>query len=183
MNNVMCDLETRGNVPGCIFMSVGLVAFDLDTGEMDEGIYHVVSLESAREAFLFEQKDTMDWWGKQSEEARQVLTDCEGPNAISLQESLRTINAYVVNHGGFRNCKFWGNGSDFDNAILASAYEALKMKPAFAFWNNRDYRTLKNLPGAPTLKNRQGTYHNALDDARTQAAHAIEIWRAMGWAA
>jgi hypothetical protein len=180
MKNVMVDLETRGNVPGCIYMSLGAVAFDLQTGEMDAGIYHVVHLRTAMEAFLFEQADTMTWWKKQEAAARKVLEECEDPAvAISLTDSLRTMNAYVIKHGGFKDCKVWGNGSDFDNAILASAYEAVKMKPAWAFWNNRCYRTWKNLPGAPALKRREGTYHNALDDARTQAVHLIEINRSL----
>ena len=44
------------------------------------------------------------------------------------------------------------------------------------FWNNHYYRTLKGL--APLIKvQRGGVYHNALDDAKTQAAHALEVFK------
>jgi inhibitor of KinA sporulation pathway (predicted exonuclease) len=62
----------------------------------------------------------------------------------------------------------WGNGANFDNPLLACAYEAVDVKPYYKFWNERCYRTVKNQ--YPDIKlERTGTYHNALDDARSQA--------------
>jgi inhibitor of KinA sporulation pathway (predicted exonuclease) len=48
------------------------------------------------------------------------------------------------------------------------------IKPYYKFWNERCYRTVKNQ--YPDVKlTRTGTYHNALDDARTQAEHLVQI--------
>ena len=69
-----------------------------------------------------------------------------------------------------------GNGADFDLPILAAAYAAVGLSVPWKPYNGRCYRTLKNL--APVVKlARPGTHHNALDDARTQAVHAIKLMR------
>lgn len=68
----------------------------------------------------------------------------------------------------------WGNGSDFDNVILASAYRSCNLEVPWKFWNNRCYRTVKAL--RPDIKiHRSGTYHNALDDAVSQAEHLMRM--------
>jgi hypothetical protein len=72
----------------------------------------------------------------------------------------------------------WGNGAAFGNVILRSAYAACGLLPPWEFWNDRCYRTLKNL--RPDIKlERSGTHHNALDDAITQAEHAVVILSAL----
>ncbi|MHB0978446.1 MAG: 3'-5' exoribonuclease domain-containing protein [Minisyncoccota bacterium] len=54
------------------------------------------------------------------------------------------------------------------------AYHALDMKQPWKFWNNRCYRTLKNMfPEVPFV--RIGIAHDALDDAKSQAEHAVAI--------
>jgi len=73
----------------------------------------------------------------------------------------------------------WGNGADFDLPILAAAYKAAGGPPPWKPYNGRCYRTLKNL--APSIKlERQGTHHQALDDAVCQAKHLIKIVEHLG---
>lgn len=80
-------------------------------------------------------------------------------------------------------CKFhgdpppdvWGNGSDFDNTLLAAAYDACQLTLPWNFWSNRCYRTLKNLRPEIKLVN-PGTAHNALDDSKAQAQHLMEMF-------
>jgi exodeoxyribonuclease VIII len=78
-----------------------------------------------------------------------------------------------------KNVLVWGNGASFDNAILAQCYRAVGMDFPWKFWNDRCYRTLKNLVLDVPFE-RTGTHHNALDDARSQAIHASAILRRMG---
>jgi len=68
----------------------------------------------------------------------------------------------------------WGNGSTFDNVILSNAYRAIGVKQPWDFWNDRCYRTLKSLYPHVKLE-RSGVAHNALDDAKSQAMHAVRI--------
>ena len=130
------------------------------------------------ERYLAQEPDTVAWWERQSHEAREVLRHAVDPKrSVPLPLALEKFNEYVVKGASRREVAVWGNGSDFDNAILAVAFKMAEVKPGWEFWNNRCYRTLKNLLPGPKLE-RVGTYHNALDDARSQALHAIELLKA-----
>jgi len=66
-------------------------------------------------------------------------------------------------------------GSDFDNAILYAAYAASGLEQAWEYWNSRCFRTLKAL--VPHVKmEKGGVAHNALDDAKNQALHAVKLF-------
>ena len=180
MRDIMVDLETLGSVPGSAIISIGAVAFDPFTGEMDkEGFYSIVGTKSCYSHKLIAQSDTLDWWERQSEQARQALTDANAKSAPSLLEALTEFQYYLTSFASAATVRVWGNGADFDNAMLSVCYERVGVDVPWKFWNNRCFRTLKNL--APGVKlNRTGTYHNALDDAKTQAEHAIRIVKALG---
>jgi hypothetical protein len=180
MLDVMVDLETRGNKPGCAILSIGAVAFDPVAQAIDdEGFYRVVSRKSCKVAKLHEDPDTMAWWEKQSASAQVVLAESEAKGAMSLKEALLDLNLYLTSFGPAKKIRIWGNGADFDNAILCLCYQAAGVQMPWDFWNNRCFRTFKNL--APHIKvGRSGTYHNALDDARTQADHALKIFAMFG---
>lgn len=171
MKHVMIDLETLGTVPGCAILSIGAVYFD-ESG-LGEEFYRVVSRAHCKELGLKEDKGTVGWWAKQSEAARKVIADAEAPDAPQLHAALGELTAFLKLR---TNVKVWGNGADFDNPILACAYEAAELRQAWIAWNGRCYRTLKNIAPGPKLV-RQGTYHNALDDAKSQALHAIELFK------
>jgi len=170
MDNVMIDLETLGRRAGCAILSIGAVAFDPVSGKLGPELYVVVDRES--QANLHTDPDTLAWWEGQSKEARAVLTD---KAAVPLGDALVKFNQYLSQFN-FTKVKVWGNGADFDNAIMASCYAAAGLEVPWSFWNNRCYRTLKGVVGGPKLT-RQGTYHNALDDAKTQAEHAIQLFK------
>lgn len=176
MKNVMVDLETKGNKPGCMILSIGAVFFDAETGELGDQFYKVVGPMGQKKRGLHEDASTMEWWAKQSEGARQVLIEHEA-SEVTLEEGLRGFTKFLESaDGGLKAVKVWGNGADFDNAILTVAYMAHQQNIPWEFWNNRCFRTLKNL--APSVKMEKGLLaHNALNDAIMQAEHAIKILR------
>jgi DNA polymerase III epsilon subunit-like protein len=166
--NVMVDLETLGTRAGCSILSIGAVKFDAEG--LGEEFYVVVSRENCIIMGLIEDPDTINWWSKQAPEARTVLDEAAKPEAKTLEEALNMFTKWLANE------KVWGNGSDFDNAILYACYAAIGQETPWKFWDSRCYRTLKAL--YPTIKMvRGGTYHNALDDAKSQANHAVEIFK------
>jgi len=64
----------------------------------------------------------------------------------------------------------WANSPSFDCAMLAAGYDAVGSEEPWEFWEERDVRTVKNLPGAPDVEMEDGeNEHDALDDARQQA--------------
>lgn len=165
----MVDLETLGRRAGCCILSIGATYFDAEGIESE--FYVVVNQTSCLNAGLHVDQDTMEWWEKQPEAARQVLEESKVAG-MDLADALDLFGAFI------KGTKVWGNGSDFDNAILYACYAAVGKEVPWKFWDSRCYRTLKGLFPAVKL-NRQGTYHNALDDAKSQAEHAAEILRRM----
>jgi len=173
---VMLDLETLGQKPGSVIFSIGACRFD-EKGVDEEGAFYTkISPQSCVDAGLTLDVSTVVWWMGQSDDARKELIAAEkgGP---SLREALVEFTKWLApNASAVNNTCIWGNGSDFDNTMLVAAYQAVGDVPIpWRFFNNRCYRTMKNMrPGIP-LQKRLGTHHNALNDAVTQAHHLLDI--------
>lgn len=173
MNDVMLDLETLGTHPGCTILSIGAVAFDPVTGAIGPEFHAVVNRVSCYEFGLREQLETLAWWNEQSEEAKTTLKAASGPGSFLIDVALRKFSFFLreVESNIGSGIRVWGNGADFDQPILAAAYHATATELPWKHWNSRCYRTLKSLDPM-TKAVRDGTHHNAVDDARTQAIHA-----------
>lgn len=166
--NIMIDLETLGLRAGCRVLSIGAVEFSAEG--LGREFYTV--LDADDQTKLFVDPETEAWWARQSREARRVFTDPKVPTS----EGLRAFNEWLGNITSISYRNVWGNGADFDQPILAAVYAMHAPELTLPWkWGSRCYRTLKNL--YPSVKlDRQGTYHNALDDAKSQAEHAIAIF-------
>lgn len=168
MKNIMLDLETMGNHSNAAIISIGAVYFD-DTGLGPE-FYHKISLESSMKAGLKTDPDTILWWMHQQYEARKEFIG--NSREKTLSEVLDLFSNFVK-----PGRLIWGNGSDFDNVVLATAYDVLDKKRPWQYKNNRCYRTMKNeYPKAPKPAE-NNLVHNAIEDAKWQARHLISIWR------
>lgn len=175
--HVMMDLETLDTKPGAVLLSIGAVVFDYKQDLLGAEFHQIINVASSIEAGLTVSKSTEDWWATQSDDAKKTLNDAKAGKGQDLKEALLGFGHYLDKLGEPPSkIRLWGNGSDFDNVLLIAAYDAAKLTPPWKFYNNRCYRTLKSLkPGIKLV--REGTYHNALDDAKTQARHAIQLLR------
>jgi len=167
MNNVMLDLETMGIGPNAAIIAIGAVEFDPESDDLGRRFYRVVDLESSVQNGGVIDAATGIWWLQQIAEASGEFQRNTVPIAVALQEFSQWIRGETF---------VWGNGAAFDNVILASAYRNVGMTVPWDFWADRCYRTVKALH--PEIKLvRNGTFHNALDDAETQAEHLVRILR------
>jgi 3' exoribonuclease, RNase T-like len=176
MEDIMLDLETLGTAPGSVVLSIGAVEFDPDTDRLGREFYIVINQQSSLNAGLVTDASTVEWWGKQSREAQRVLYATTENNGESLALALSLFSDFVAPCG--KSVRIWGNGSDFDQPILTAAYNSVSQAAPWKFWNNRCYRTIKSLRPEIELQ-RIGTYHNALDDAKSQAVHLTRILKAL----
>ena len=159
----MVDLETLGTRPGDCILSLGAVLFN-SSGTTSE-MYMTINQDSSRGIGMRAQKSTIEWWQKQSEEARADAFKGE----FSIETALTMFSMWLP-----KDTCVWGNGANFDNVLLGSAYRLAKKEQPWEFWNDRCYRTVKAL--FPQVKMaRTGTHHNALDDAKSQALHLVAI--------
>ena len=159
----MLDIETMGNSANSAIVALGAVHFD-ERGVLDS-YYSGVSLESSLDIGLDVDASTVMWWMSQSDDARSALS-------VDVLDILTVLTSFGLWIG--RDPIVWGNGAAFDNIILSNAYRKVKIAQPWDFWNDRCYRTIKSLyPNVKML--RRGVHHNALDDAKSQALHLLDI--------
>lgn len=165
MTDIMVDLETLDTRQTATILSIGACRIDWEKGEITDPFYVVVDEHSCKAIGLTESPSTRAFWDKQPDEARKVFTD---PN-VSIEVALGQFGNYLRRFG-IRSVELWGNGSDFDNTILTNAYDKLNLRAPWMFYNNRCFRTLRKTIGQIFVEpEREGTHHNALDDAIHQA--------------
>lgn len=175
-SDVMVDIETLSSKRDAVILSIGAVRFNWMefTGQDipdDEKLYVRVDAQSCVDAGLGVEVGTVLWWMRQGAEAR---AEFKKPG-LPLERALGDLaDFYRAGRG-----KVWGNGSDFDNVILANAYDKTGLPLPWKYWDHRCHRTMVGEAGKGIPKPRKGTYHNALDDAVNQAVHLSMILRRM----
>jgi hypothetical protein len=175
MQNIMIDLETLGTGQNSVITAIGACMFEQDTQEIGQEFYMNIDWQSSIDAGLEIDVETIKWWLLQDKKAIDALFKISYP----LSDVLREFTAFVTS-----NCnltpKVWGNGATFDITILENAYSAVNQKPPWKFWNIRDCRTVEDISSDFINKSsikREGTHHNALDDAIYQAKYVSAMIR------
>lgn len=171
MLDIMVDLETMDRRPTAAIIAIGAVEFNIATGKKGEVFYRTVNLDSSVAAGCTLGADTIVWWMKQGDTARQALTR----NAQPLAQVLDDFSAWLAGCGTTNDLRMWGNGPSFDNAILGNAYRAVSIEQPWPYWGDRCFRTAAAMYATIEKRKRDGTHHNALDDAIYQADHLIHI--------
>lgn len=179
--HLMVDLETMGSGPDAPIVSIGAVFFEPSTGNTGAEFYQVVSLESSMSFGMKPDASTIQWWLKQSSEARSAILVDE---AMGLRETLELLADFIAENAanGSHTVQLWGNGCSFDNVILRRAYALTETPFAVPFWNDRDVRTMVELGKSVGINPRfdipfEGDMHNALSDARHQVKYVSAIWQ------
>ena len=169
---IMLDIETMGNGSNSAIIAIGAVAFDIN--DISSRFYQQVNLQSSIDAGMEMDASTVLWWLKQSDDARSAFKVNE--KSLNISNALIEFSMFCES---VNVCGMWGNGAAFDNALLSNAYRKLEIEQPWKFWNDRCYRTVKNIYQYVEFV-RSGTNHNAVDDAESQALHLIEICKKHG---
>lgn len=175
MNHVMIDLETLGTAFDAPVLAIGAVYFDPDTGALGDRFYGAIDVADACR-YGRPSGDTIRWWMGQGDEAREAAVAGKHPAVLVFEK----FDEFMVKHGP--DAHPWGNGASFDISILDFAFPKILDKPVpWKFWNVRDCRTIKALASKvpPFQAERQGTHHQALDDAIYQAQWVSHYWQAL----
>ena len=171
MQNVMLDLETLGTQADCVVLAIGAVKFDVDGSPLGERFYVECDIDDQLTNGRTITGATISWWMSQSAAARQVFLG--GQEKPPLFVGLEMFAEFLSDNP---DVKVWGNGAEFDIAILSHAYASERMQQPWLYRNSRCYRTLKSLSLRPKRTAfLPGVPHNALDDAIDQALHAQEM--------
>jgi len=157
-DRVMVDIETLGTETGSAILSIGAALFDVDG--VRETFHRSISLTSCQEAGLSIDAETLQWWLEQDEQAQGVLTGGD-----DLTRVLSEFGCWYRSHDVD---EVWANSPSFDCEMLEHAFDIVGIKTPWEFYEERDFRTLKELHFAADV-DQQGVEHDALDDAVYQA--------------
>lgn len=177
--HVVLDLETMGLKQDAAIIEIGMVIFNhtgLDGSAEILGQWSsAIRLESSMRHGGTTDAGTIEWWmDTDRTEARDNWITSEKislPNALSLV-AIKIRDYSIIEPKPL----IWGNGVNFDNAILKSAYERLEVAVPWGYRQEADFRTLKLLyKDAVPEPAFVGTPHIALDDARHEAVWLSNI--------
>lgn len=166
--NVMVDIETLGKGNNAVILSIGAVKFDPWGHNVEESFYVAIDPESCQAHGLKLDASTVMWWMQDERSAARTLMVKD--KRVNLADALYGFTDWFG-----EDKPVWGNGATFDNVILTSAYSACAIERPWQFWNDKCYRTVKCMASSVKLV-REGTYHNALDDAISQAKHLQKLY-------
>jgi hypothetical protein len=163
-NNVMVDIETLGKKAGCPILSIGACFFNPFTSETPAITFDCkIDLFSSLLHGFKVDDSTLQWWQEQDKNAQSEISK---GTKLTVKEALSSFSGWYDQYAGEQ---FWCQGATFDAPILAEYYERLGIKTPWEFWNVRDTRTVYDIKNFDVSRiDREGTYHNALDDALHQ---------------
>lgn len=172
MKELMVDLETFGNSVDAPIVQIGAAYFSMETGEV--GDTFMANVAGAIENGAVADESTIRWWLAQSKEARESLTDKDVP-MLKEVTALREFNWFAK-----KATRVWSHAT-FDFVILQSAMRRRGIKPKFHYRTARDIRTLTGLINIKEVKKveREGTHHNALDDALYQIKYCHVAYKTL----
>ncbi len=180
--HVSIDLETLSTSPAAVVLAIGAFAICEESGNFVR-FYQVCSVKSQSDRQI--DNSTLAWWENQSPEARKVLDEANADSAKPLHDVLDELTNWIGLLGNTHQVYVWGNGANFDIAILEHAYKSRSPFTPWDFRKVRDMRTLYDITlrlgldiGASVK--RAGTHHNALDDAIFQAHIIVESLKQLG---
>lgn len=173
-NPVVCvlDIETRSTEVNAIIPSIGAVVGNVLTGEILGRFYERIEHVGGQERRVHDD-NTEAFWERLREEAPEAWKEIYDPTLSRkpLKEVLESFNAFLIEHFGNDKAALFGNGPEFDNAIMENAYKSMGIKPSWRYVNNQSIRTALwygiMVFGTDLRKQLyfKGTKHHALDDA------------------
>lgn len=164
----MLDIETLGTSADSVILSIGAVIFD--TGGIEGDFYTVVDPVSCLEKGLKIDERTMEWWAEQSEDAQAVF----GAVGMRLEDALLLL----AKRFDWSNTLVWCDNSVPGLQTLDTAYNACGMPVPWAYYNTRDYHTLKMMYDDVTRRQclvDPEVQHHALHDAIAQTVSLLAL--------
>ena len=183
--HIIVDLETLDTQPSAVILTAGLVAVEITETEcitLGSWYRRIKWWNDDFASYGMEQDgrtdsdDTWEWWRKQSEPAQhECISD---KDRLPLWLAMQSLNVWLQ----LNPYPIWGNGSDFDNAILQHAFKQQGMR--WPYWRNCCLRSTKNLANQLGLHAEMPAWpegkikHYALHDAEHEAQMLAALLRA-----
>lgn len=181
---ISVDIETADTAITSKICSIGAVAIDIETGHEVDHFYKRVEWQDSQYNRT-ENQDTLKWHSKLSTEASEELyAQSEREN---LPLALISFCSWVKGVSPDAKTQVFGNGCEFDNAILLHAMEQYHIKAPWHFAGNQSLRTVVWMgrvllgidPKYTMEKSDEFVAHHAFHDARHEAQYLYHIVNAI----
>ena len=174
----MLDVETAAKTTEAVLLSVGIVYFDpakkpsVTDMRSDSVFVKFDAAEQIKKYHRKTQKSTMDWWMKQSDEAKKYSLIPNKELDQTLEDGMENLRKFVKEHNASFSDYCWVRGF-LDSMIMDSVEEQLEIKPIFNYNKYRDVRTAldflyNSTNGYPDY---EYPYDDPYDDIGTLIAH------------
>lgn len=164
-NTLMVDIETTGTAPGCKVLTIG--AFGYTPAGKPVEFYERLDIKELDKDGFEDDMSTISWWKKQSDAARSEAFGGKAYPKTAFKKFSDFVSENFDLHTFYNPFQVWSCGIDFDFPILKEAAEFYGQPLPWKFWQQYDYRTLKNLFGLKAFENNTAA-HTALEDCKAQ---------------
>lgn len=176
------DIETEAKSPDAAIGSIGAALVDLAAPE--KGIIDTFYTGCQRpQTGRVSETGTMEWWRNQKDQNPTAWNAMfVQPRAGTLEQALQGLASTLQQWAGESGrIQVMGNGPEFDNVILAHAFDQYQIPAPWHFRANQSLRTAvlfgrvflgidpKYSQGGPTIP------HHAKYDAMHEAGYLLEI--------
>ncbi|WP_018694229.1 3'-5' exonuclease [Algicola sagamiensis] len=183
------DIETLSTQPNAAIVSIGCVIVNLFTQETVDEFYRVTDTYYQAIYNRDAMPSTVRWWEEQKETNPAAWKEYEKSNSIKesgqFELALIEFNNFLIKHFvDPSTIQLMGNGCDFDNVILQTAFKKVLFSPSWEFSGNQSLRTAvwlgRLILGIDPKYDIpfEGTKHHALHDARHEAKVLLNIFHA-----
>jgi len=175
----MMDLETYDTAPSSIILSIGIVHFDIDSGETLGTYYRVLDRDEQENLGRTKSDRTYAWWEDQSDEARAAIFDVPDSELWELKPLLWDVRDFIKGAKGDEGCHIWAKGPSFDVSVMDHAFNQMGVPMPWHFRGARCVRTICDL--APKYEGPDiGPAHNAVDDCLYQIQEVVHAKQNLG---
>lgn len=169
--DIMCDLETLGTTADSVLLSAGFVIARNNEIVATHEVFFDLRDQFVGGSYVRRvDPSTLLWWFDQEDTARQAQINVD---RIPFRDAIYNIGAWMHANGVNDKTLFWGNGSDFDVAMLCHAFKQVGVPTPWQFWNHRCFRTVKSM--YKNIKPKKVNDHTALNDAINQMDRLFAI--------
>lgn len=178
---VMVDIETLSLKPNAVVLSIGAAAYNTQYGMIAEfEMFPALDEQIAKGRMI--DGDTILWWFKQSQEARDNVANASRAPVATCGNAFNAWVDGVISLYARQpdNLFFVANGTDFDLPILSSLFDGYTTMP----WDGRPgyrqklcWRTLYNIYKNEIEWPINQAKHTALADAVSQAHAHLSLLR------
>lgn len=167
-NELMVDLETMAVTPNAVVLTLGAVKFNPYGNGVSDSLYMRINIDDQDLLGREVDPNTLDWWSQQSPAVME--------EAFSDQDRVPFAEAMDRFHKFAWGCSaFWSHGATFDLVIIENIFRQLGKPIPWNFWQMRCSRTIFDIGINPDMP--KGDLHNALADAKRQAAGVQNVFR------